>query len=291
MKVLNYGSLNIDITFEVPHIVVEGETLASSGMRKGSGGKGANQSAALGKAGVEVFHAGKIGKDGEFLVKELESYGVDTELVSYYDGPSGQAIIQVDDEGRNSIILLGGGNREIKKEEVDSVLKNFSKGDYLVLQNEINNLEYIINKAYSIGMKILFNPAPFDPSILSLPLDKISILVVNEIEGQGLAGIKSDDYEKIITAIKEKHPNSEIILTVGEKGSYYLDKELIHEDALPVKVVDTTGAGDTFIGYFLASRIKGLDARESLKKATKASSIAVSRSGAMKAIPTEKEVF
>ncbi|MCR5731364.1 MAG: hypothetical protein K6G51_00260 [Sphaerochaetaceae bacterium] len=140
-------------------------------------------------------------------------------------------------------------------------------------------------------MKILFNPAPFDPSILSLPVDKVSILVVNEIEGQGLAGIKSDDYEKIITAIKEKYPNSEIILTVGEKGSYYLDKELIHEEALPVKVVDTTGAGDTFIGYFLASRIKGLSASESLKKATKASSIAVSRSGAMKAIPTEKEVF
>ncbi len=292
MKVLNYGSLNIDLTFRVPHIVGEGETIASSELRRGAGGKGANQSAAIARAGVEVHHAGKIGADGLFIIELLKEYGVDTELVSVYDGPSGQAMIQLDDEGRNSIIILGGGNREIERKEIDRALEKFSSGDYLVLQNEINNLSYLMEKAFQKGMRILFNPAPFDDSVLSLPLDLVSIIVVNESEAQGLAGIEDQEFTTILRTLMDKYPEAEIVMTVGDKGSYYgKGKTILHEPIIPVKVEDTTGAGDTFIGFFLASRILGSSPEEALRTATRASSIAVSRKGAMVSIPKREEVF
>lgn len=292
MKVLNFGSLNIDLTFKVPHMVREGETLSSTGLTRGAGGKGANQSAAIAKAGVKVYHAGKIGADGQFLIDQLRSYGVNTDLVTIWDGPSGQAIIQLDESGRNCIILLGGGNKAIEKEEIDRALSSFEKGDYLVLQNEINNIDYLMRRASEKGMHILFNPAPFDESVFALPLELVDIIVVNETEGQGLAGLQKGDFETILKALVTKYPASEIILTAGDKGSYYGCRDkLFHEPIIPVKAEDTTGAGDTFIGFFLASKLLGFAPEESLKHATKASSIAVSRKGAMVAIPFKDEVF
>ncbi|MBR1920146.1 MAG: ribokinase [Spirochaetales bacterium] len=292
MKVLNFGSLNIDLTFKVPHMVREGETLSSTGLTRGAGGKGANQSAAIAKAGVKVYHAGKIGADGQFLIDQLRSYGVNTDLVTIWDGPSGQAIIQLDESGRNCIILLGGGNKAIEKEEIDRALSSFEKGDYLVLQNEINNIDYLMRRASEKGMHILFNPAPFDESVFALPLELVDIIVVNETEGQGLAGLQNGDFETILKALVAKYPASEIILTAGDKGSYYGCRDrLFYEPIIPVKAEDTTGAGDTFIGFFLASKLLGFAPEESLKHATKASSIAVSRKGAMVAIPFKDEVF
>ena len=188
-RVLCFGSLNIDHVYRVPHMVMEGETLSCSSLRTSAGGKGANQSAAMARAGLEVYHAGRIGPDGMFLADLLDGYGVDTRYIDTTSSASGNAIIQVDDEGRNSIIIYPGGNREITKEMVDAVLSDFSQGDWLVLQNEINLVDYLITCASRCGMRICFNPAPYSDEVKSFHLDLVDIICVNEIEGAALAGL------------------------------------------------------------------------------------------------------
>lgn len=290
-KLLSYGSLNIDYTYKVPHIVIPGETLTSLSLTRNAGGKGANQSASASKAGMEVYHAGKIGRDGLFLKELLESYGVDTSLITVTDGASGNAIIQVDEEGQNSIVLFPGTNHEITGEEIAAAMEGFGEGDLLLIQNEINNLSLIITKAYEKGLRIIFNPAPFTKEVLDLPLEKVSMLVVNEIEGAGLAGMDGSAEEVLETLVKA-YPSSEIVLTAGSQGAFYGYRDIREKgDIVECEVVDTTGAGDTFIGYFLAARERGLSVKASLQAACKASSIAISRPGAMAAVPVKEEVF
>ena len=290
MKILNFGSLNIDHVYSVPHIVRPGETISGGDINQFAGGKGANQSVALAKAGADVYHAGKIGEEGQWLLDKMNSYGVHTKNVRTYDGPTGHTIIQVTPEAENSIILFGGGNQNITEKEIEDTFSHFAKGDYLVLQNEINHMPLIIKTASEIGMKICLNPAPFDQSINEWPLDLVNILIVNELEAEGLAGMKGD-FEDVLKALTLKFPATEVVMTVGEFGSYYgKDDEKIHIPITKTTAVDTTAAGDTFLGYFLASRIKGLEVLPSMKRASKASSITVSRPGAMDSIPLVAEI-
>lgn len=293
-KVLNYGSISIDIIYSVPHIVKNGETITVDKVEISAGGKGANQSTAFAKAGLEIYNAGKLGKNGLHLIGILKSFNVDTSLmVVTDDDETGKAIIQVDREGNNAIFIAPADNRKITEEEIDNAFKQFEAGDYLILQNEINNLDYLIRRAHEKGMKICINPAPFDERINKLPLELVDIIIANEIEGLGLSGCKEDStFDEILEALVKKFPQAEIVMTVGDKGSYYGYKnERIHQDIFPVEVVDTTAAGDTFIGYFLASKLQGLSIAKCLEYASKASSITVTRVGAMKAIPTKDEVF
>ncbi len=290
MKILNFGSLNIDHVYQVPHMVRPGETLSSSSLDHFAGGKGANQSVALAKAGLDVWHAGKIGEEGVWLTELLQKYGVHTEYVESYDGPTGHTIIQVTPEGQNSIILFGGGNQSIAREEIDRTIANFSEGDYLVLQNEINEMPYILQAARARGMVICLNPAPFDQKILSWPLEVVNLLVVNEIEAQELAGVEGT-FQEVLDELVRKYPDMEILMTVGKEGAYFGRKEeRIHVPIVEAPVVDTTAAGDTFFGYFLASRIKGLSVKESMERATRASAVTVSRPGAMDSIPLASEL-
>lgn len=293
MRFLNYGSVNIDLVFAVDHIVKGGETLQSTSLIRSAGGKGANQSAALAKAGAEVFHAGKLGEDGLFLLDLLQSYGVDTSLIHQYDGATGQAIIQLDKLKQNSIILFGGGNAAITTTEIDASFKHFTTGDMLVLQNEIVHTEHLIRSAKSHGMKICMNLAPFDDSLFSLPLDMLDILVVNEIEGAALAGLsEQNSFTEILEKLVGTYPNTEILLTIGKQGCWYGFKDQrIHEDIYDTPVVDTTAAGDTFIGYYLAALARKFSVAESLRYASKAAGLAVSRPGAMASIPLAVEVF
>ena len=292
MKVLNYGSLNIDYAYEVPHFVAGGETLSSLQMTRNAGGKGANQSAALAKAGVEVFHAGKIGKDGLFLIDILSRYGVDTGFISVDDGSSGHAIIQKDSRGENAILLYPGSNHRIMEDEICRVLSAFGPGDWLLLQNEISSLGLIISHARTKGMRIFLNAAPFDEGILSLPLDGISMIAVNEIEGAGLAGCSSSDAELVTERLMERFPDTAVLLTLGASGSSLIrDHSVLRQEACRYPVADTTAAGDTFIGYFLASLSYGYGEKEALHYASKAAGIAVSRNGAMESIPWKEEVF
>ncbi|WP_293895794.1 MULTISPECIES: ribokinase [unclassified Sphaerochaeta] len=293
MRFLNYGSVNIDLIFTVDHIVKGGETLQSTSLTRSAGGKGANQSAALAKAGATVFHAGKVGRDGDFLLQLLTSYGVDVSHIRTYDGATGQALIQLDANKQNAIILYSGGNGAIATDEIDQTLEHFGFGDVLVLQNEIVHIDYLIKNAKRRGMKVCMNVAPFDPSALSLPLELIDILVVNEIEGAGLADMRqTSDYKAILERLVTRYPASEILLTIGKQGCWYAFKDLrVHHDIYDTPVVDTTAAGDTFIGYYLASIARGCSIRQALQYASKAAGLAVSRPGAMASIPLAEEVF
>ncbi len=292
MKVLNFGSLNVDYVYDVDHFVLPGETISAKGRSIFSGGKGLNQSVAMAKAGVDIYHAGSVGTDGAILLDTLKEAGINTDYIIKQDAPGGHTVIQVDKNGQNCIIVYGGTNRMLSTEFIDGVLENFGEGDILVLQNEINNIPYIMDRAYDKGIDIVLNPSPYDEIIDTLPLEKVKYFIINEIEGARLSG--TEDFDGIIPAIAKKYPNAKVLLTMGEQGSMYYDgSEIYKQDIFKVKAVDTTAAGDTFLGYF----IYGLTVRENmhiaavLKMAAKASSMAVSKKGAAGSIPTREEVF
>ena len=295
MKVLCFGSLNIDYTYKVPHFVKKGETLASERLQVFGGGKGLNQSVALAKAGTEVYHAGSIGQDGMFLLDMLKDAGANTDFVKILDTVrTGNAIIQNDKSGDNCIILYGGANQAITREQVDEVMSHFESGDYLVLQNEINELGYIVEKAHEKGMIIVLNPSPMNEKILALPLDVINYFILNEVEAAQILGKEDkgeESWEQIADDLLKKFPQATIVLTMGSEGSVFKNqKETVCQSIYKVQAVDTTAAGDTFSGYFIGGILGGLSAKEAMDQASKASAIAVSRKGAAPSIPVLAEV-
>jgi ribokinase len=293
MKILVYGSANIDMSFRVDHIAAAGETINAHSLSKSAGGKGANQAASLAKAGLPVYFAGKVGADGRFLLDLLGSYGADTGNVVEYEGHTGQAFIQVDRHGQNAILVYPGGNGSITVDEIKKTLGTFEKGDVLVLQNEIVHTAELMEEAKKRGMKIYINPSPFDERVNALPLDAADVFFVNEIEAAALAGLPANTpCPKMLDALAGKFPNSEIILTAGKDGAYYgCGAVRAKGEIVASPVVDTVGAGDTFTGYYIAARCRDYAVPAALALACKAASIAVSRAGAMEAMPFAEEVF
>lgn len=290
MKVLNFGSLNLDYVYHMKSILIPGETQASHDRQIFCGGKGLNQSIALAKAGIPVYHAGMIGEEGDILLKTCRENGVNTQFIKKIDGPGGHTVIQVDENGQNCILLFGGANRSITREFADEVLAFFEEGDMILLQNEINELDYIIDRAYDRKMMIVLNPSPYDSALDRCDLAKVSLFLVNEIEGCQITGEKDPD--KILMKIRELYPSAKVVLTLGGSGSVYQDENgICRQGIYKVKAVDTTAAGDTFTGYFISSLIDGLPVPEGLKLAAKASAIAVSRPGATASIPLREEVM
>ena len=291
MKILNFGSLNLDLVYQIPHFVRAGETLSTTGFSKGVGGKGLNQSVAQAKAGAEVYHAGLIGEDGMMLKDFLAANGVDTRFVRVTDCPSGHAVIQVIPEGNNCIFLYGGANQQVSEAFIAEALKPFAAGDFLVLQNEINMIDKIILAAAEKGMQVVLNPSPIADNLKELPLEKISWFILNEIEGAELSGETEPD--RIIDKLTALYPHAKIVLTLGGDGSVYADAEKrVHQSVFKVQAVDTTAAGDTFTGFFFAAMAEGnVSVEEALKRASKASSISVTRPGAAASIPTLSEVL
>ena len=288
LKLLNFGSLNIDYVYSLDHLVLPGETISSKRRDIFCGGKGLNQSIAFAKAGAKVYHAGKIGQDGKLLLEMLERHGVDCGYVQTVEGASGHTIIQVDSKGENSIILYGGANRMITPEDVTQVLSYFAAGDVVVLQNEISSLKEIILQAHDKGMKIIFNPAPFEQKLLEYPLEYIDLLIVNEVEGGQCSG-KTEPKEILTTLYNCYH--TAVLLTLGKEGAMYYDGDCMESHPIyPSNVVDTTAAGDTFTGYFANALLIGSTPKQALELASKASSITVSRPGAADSIPYLKEI-
>ena len=295
MKILSFGSLNIDYVYSVPHFVKKGETLSAKELNVYTGGKGLNQSIALARAGVETYQAGAIGTDGMFLLEQLKEAGVKTDLVKILDDVrTGNAIIQNDDEGDNCIVLFGEANQAITKEQVDEVFKDFTNEDYLLIQNEINELSYIVEKAKEEGMKIILNPSPMNEKIMKLPLDQIDYFILNEIEAMQI--LKMDKPEEIdgkyiASLLHERFKDATIVLTLGSEGSVCIsDDEYVEQSIYKVKAIDTTAAGDTYTGYFIAGILNGKTIKESMDIASKASAIAVTRQGAAPSIPVLEEV-
>ena len=255
--------MNLDHVYNVDHIILPGETQATTGLNLFLGGKGMNQSIALAKAGVEVYHGGMIGKDGYVFIDACKEYGVHDDYIREAEGSTGHTIIQIDKNAQNSILLFAGTNDMLTESYVDEVIADFEDGDILLLQNEVNRLPY---------------------------MSKISYFLMNEVEGEQITGFSKP--EKIIDRVVELYPEAKIVLTLGSDGAIYADKNVrYHQPIFKVQAVDTTAAGDTFTGYFLAGIIEGMEIPEILKMSAKASSIAVTRQGAVPSIPYKEEVL
>ncbi|MGI5989887.1 MAG: ribokinase [Lachnospiraceae bacterium] len=289
MKILNFGSLNIDYVYQVDHMVRPGETLASLKRDIHCGGKGLNQSLALSKAGGSVWHAGLIGGDGLFLKELLERGGVHTEWIRVIPESTGHTVIQVDRTGQNSILLYGGANQRITESYADEVLAQFGSGDILILQNEICCLPYIMENAGKKGMRIVLNPSPLSEQLERCDMNLVSLFVLNETEGRQLTGGKSP--EEILDELGTRFPKAAAVLTLGREGSVWqYGGERVKQEAFSVRAVDTTGAGDTFTGYLTAMLAEGKPVRAAMRAAAMAAAISVTRPGAAASIPERQEV-
>ena len=289
MRILIFGSANIDFVYAVDNIVRPGETTQSEEINVFPGGKGLNQAVAIARGGAPCSFAGTIGADGLFLRELLRTAGVDTTLLKVSENKTGHAIIQVDRCGHNSIIIANGANYENGREYVDQVLSHYAAGDYLILQNEINDPAYLIRRAYSRGMVIFLNPSPVNEALLSLDLSHVSYLILNETEAEQIGG--TGQTEEFLQKIRRAYPHLRVVLTLGANGSIYDDEGgRYHCRAYRVRAVDTTAAGDTFTGYFAAMLSLGHPVKEALRYASAAAAVAVSRPGAAVSIPRFAEV-
>lgn len=293
MKILVFGSLNIDRTYAVDHFVCAGETLTAQKMELFCGGKGFNQAVALARAGVPAAMAGAVGSDGDFLLKPLQAEGVDTGAIKRVDGASGHAVIQVGPDGNNCIIVLAGANGTVTPEDADRVLAAYGPGDWIVLQNEISSLDYLIRTAHAKGMTVVLNPSPFNDTAAACDFDCVDELLINEVEAAMIAGLDPDaSFDAVLDAIHDRYPDMNVLMTLGHRGSAFAGRNGVRYECgiYHTEAVDTTAAGDCFTGYFLAERFRSGNIREALKTAAIASGISVSRKGASASIPYAAEV-
>ena len=290
MTILNFGSLNLDYVYKVDSIVRPGETVTAKSAEVFFGGKGLNQSIALSRAGHKhVLHAGAVGEDGLGLKRLLEENKVNTQFVQTLATQTGSALIQVEDSGQNSIVVAGGANQQLTTAFIDTVLNTFDKGDLLLLQNEVNHLADIIEIASNKELFIILNPSPANETLLKTDLSHISLFILNEHEGHALT--KQTEPEKIIASMRQQYPTAKIVLTLGSQGSIYADQSnFIFQEAVKTVPVDTTAAGDTFTGFFLAAYAQDKKMSECLKIASVAASLAIQKDGASSSIPTWDEV-
>lgn len=290
MKILSFGSCNIDYVYSMPHIITPGETLSSLSMAQYPGGKGFNQAIALGRAGAKAAMAGNIGAEGRFMLDLLREAKVDPSLVRVTAHPTGSAIIQVDSKGQNCIIVFGGANRTLSAQQIDEVMSTLSPGDMVLLQNEVNMLGEIVQSAKSRGLQIALNPSPIDDALKDIDLKMVDVLLINEVEGNALSG--KEDAEDIIKVLQTRYQIPCIVLTLGGDGAVCATKQgLIKQAIFPVEAVDTTAAGDTFTGYFLKSFTQTPDdPQTAVLRAAAASALAVSKKGAAVSIPWSDEV-
>lgn len=293
MKVLSFGSVNIDQIFNLDHFPYVGESLAANEYSIVAGGKGLNQTIAAARAGLPVFFGGMIGLDGDIIRNVLKSEpNVNVSNLLVVDSvKTGTAVIQVNQNGENSIIVYGGSNQQISPANIDRVLDSFSSGDVLIMQNEISHTEYLLKAAYKKGMTIFFTPAPFSSELTTMDaVQYASWLLLNEGEGAMLSGVEGEP-ALICKALAAKFQNTKIVLTLGAKGSLCYDgQDLIAQRAYKVKAIDTTAAGDTFAGFFISRLLAGDSINTSLDFASRASAICVTRPGASPSIPTYEEI-
>lgn len=293
MKILNFGSLNIDRVYSVAGFVRPGETIHADSLHIYPGGKGLNQSLAAARAGAEVIHGGAVGPEGAFLLRQLSESGVDAARVRRVDVETGHAVIQVNASGQNCIIVFGGANQCLSEDYVEEILALGCPGDYVLVQNETNAVGGIMRRAHERGLKVVFNPSPFPQNREELPLELVSCFMVNETEGAALAGMEAGvetDKEAVLDALARRYPQAAVVLTLGSGGAAYQQgRTRLFHPAYAVPVADTTAAGDTFCGYFLAGLCLGRPVERCLAEASAAAAIAVSRPGAAQSIPYYRE--
>ena len=288
-RLLNYGSLNLDYVYRVERFVRPGETIHALSQSVNYGGKGLNQSIAAARAGARICHAGCIGTGGEMLLAELAANGIDTSLTRHADAPQGSAMIQVDTRGENCIIVAGGSNKCLTREQIHEDIGLFGPGDFLLLQNEVNGLQWLLAEAKARGLRVLFNPSPFDEGILDLDLSPVEWLVANRTETEAFTG--ESDPARAYAALHRKYPEMKLLMTLGRDGAWGFDGRKAHfQKAFDTVPVDTTAAGDTFTGFFAASLARGRSLEKAMLFGAMAAAISVTRNGAAPSIPSLAEV-
>lgn len=286
MAIYNLGSINADWFYHVSHFPVDGETVPAGDCVSGLGGKGANQSVAAARAGAVVHHIGSVGGEGVWAVEHLKSMGVDvTHVAIELAAPSGHALIFVTPDGENRIVIVPGTNRMIEDTDVKAALAKAKPGDMLLMQNETNAQIYAAKRAKARGMRVVYSAAPFEVDAVRAVLPHVDLLAVNAVEAEQTA-------QALGVAITEL-PVSELLVTHGADGATWHDLksgETLTVPAPIVEAVDTTGAGDTFVGYFCAGRDQGESVAECLERAVGAAALKVTRDGTSEAIPTLRAV-
>ena len=291
------GSLNIDIAARVERMPAPGETIGGFDMKIHPGGKGGNQAVAAARMGGSVSIIGAVGNDdfGRMRKGWLESEGVDTSLVRV-DGsaPTGTALITVDGSGQNSIIVIPGANGAIMPEHIEAARRRIASSALLICQLEIpvDAVSAAIRIAAGSGTPVLLNPAPARPLERDL-LSSVDYLVPNEIEAGQMSGIEVTDADSAVAAAEKFHAMGmrNVIITMGSRGAMLSHEGRVrHWNAHNVKAVDTTAAGDSFIGAFAASLMEGRSPEEAVEVAIFASAITVTRHGAQSSLPLRAEV-
>jgi len=290
MHILNIGSVNIDHVYMVDHFVRPGETLSSGHYDIFAGGKGFNQSIALARAGAPTRHAGRVGQDAAWLLNRLKGDGIDITQLTITDTSTGHAIIQVIPTGENAIVLHSGANASVSTEDIVRALSSCSEGDVLLVQNETSSVAEAMRKGKDKGLKVVFNPAPMSPAVLDYPLQDVDLFILNETEAEGLTGQSTP--ENVHAVMRTLFPGATAVLTMGHRGAAYLDAAgILSHPAIAVQTVDTTAAGDTFIGYFLAEMMRTGEPGRALAIGSHAAAICVTRPGASDSIPFLEEVI
>jgi len=283
MAVFNLGSINIDYFYTVAHLPTPGETLSASGHQAGLGGKGANQSIAAANGGAKVVHIGAVGPDADWAITKMRAAGVDINHIARLNIPTGHAVINVDPTGENSIVIHSSANMAQDKGAIDAAMLEIGPDDILLLQNETNHIAYTANLAQQRGARVIYSAAPFDADAVRAVLPDVDYLVVNQVEARQLSA-------ELGLAVQNM-PVAGLLITEGNKGaSFYAGGEVLHVAAFPVLAIDTTGAGDTYIGLFAAALNLGRDIKAAMKFAAAGAAIQVTRKGAAKAIPTAEEI-
>lgn len=297
-KAFVLGSINLDIVIQVKEFPKTGETVFGNGVIKNPGGKGANQAVAIANQGIDTWMIGCLGNDaeGEILRETLQKKQIHDDFVEQVEGvPSGVAYITID-RNDNQIIVIPGANHALTKAMVDLALKKAEKTDVFVTQMEVEPavVFYGLKEAKRKGMTTLLNPSPIDRSFDKDILEWVDYLVLNEIETEILTSLVPDSDEHIYHACRRlisegvKHP----IITLGALGAAtLLQEKILRVPSRAEKVVDTTAAGDTFLGVFTASLMEGADIETAMTQGNRAAGITVSRIGAQNSIPTKAELI
>ncbi|MDO5703758.1 MAG: ribokinase [Paracoccus sp. (in: a-proteobacteria)] len=280
MAIWNLGSINIDHIYRLDHLVRPGETIAAHSYALGLGGKGANQSVAAARAGARVHHIGAMGHGDDWVIAALHKAGVDTTHVArLHDHATGHAIILLDAQGENAIVIHPGANRALNLNP--AALTAMRPGDTLLIQNETNLQAPAAATARERGLRVIYSAAPFDVEAVRAMLGLATILAMNAGEA-----------EAMFAALGENPPVEGLLITRGAQGAEYRDLRsgrITHCPAFRVQPVDTTGAGDCFAGYFAAALDAGLTIADALRRASAAAAIQVTRPGAGDAMPTAVE--
>ena len=282
--ILTIGSVNIDHAHRAAALPGAGETVFDKGYVKSLGGKGANQSLAARLAGAEVRHAGAVGADGAWCRERLAGAGIDVADLVTVEAATGHAVILIDDAGENSIIVHGGANRALTPALIDRAIGRARPGDWLLLQNETNLVAEAARAGRAAGLRVAYAAAPFDPVATAEVIPHVDLLAVNAVEAAQLARHLGAPSESLGVPV--------LLVTEGASGAHcWTGRQKLHQDAFRVVPVDTTGAGDCYLGYFLAGLDDGMPLDEALRLAAAAAAIQVTRPGAAEALPAKAEVF